>query len=94
MINVIKYLLSWSCPHKRRFFFELFTHDGPIVTFDFSLLFWWHYIQAFLLGVFDPHFGQLIQYGAGLSAIWLTVVRIRHFNKLMKDMNQKPPQND
>jgi len=36
----------------------------------------------------------LIQYGAGIGAIWLTWVRVQHFNKLMKQMDQKPPAGD
>lgn len=91
---MIRYLLDWSCPHKRAFFLGLFALDGPLLTLDFSMLLWWRQITEYLLLIFDPHVGQLIQYGAGIGAIWLTFVRIRHFNKLMKQMDQKPPAGD
>lgn len=91
---MFKYLIDWSCPIKRQFYFGLIALDGPLVTIDFSMLLWWHQIAHYLLLIFDPHVGQLIQYGAGIGAIWLTLVRVRHFNKLMKQMDQKPPEND
>lgn len=91
---MIRYLLDWSCPIKRHFFFGIIALDGPLLTLDFSMLLWWRQIAEYLLLIFDPHVGQIIQYGAGIGAIWLTFVRIRHFNKLMKQMDQKPPAGD
>jgi len=88
------YLTTWACPHKRRFFLTLFALDGPLLTLDFSMPLWWRPVAEYLALIFDPHVGQLIQYTAVVAAIWLTVVRIKHFNKLMKQMDQKPPQND
>jgi len=88
------YLTTWSCHHKRAFFLTLFALDGPLLTLDFSMLLWWRQITEYLLLIFDPHVGQLIQYGAGIGAIWLTWVRVQHFNKLMKQMDQKPPAGD
>lgn len=91
---MIRYLLDWTCPHKRAFFLGLLALDGPLLTLDFSMFMWWRQITEYLLLIFDPHVGQFIQYTAGIGAIWLTYVRIKHFNKLMKQMDQKPPQND
>lgn len=91
---MIKYLLDWSCPIKRAFYFEIFALDGPLLTIDFSMLLWWQQIAHYLMLIFDPHVGQLIQYGAGIGACWLTWVRIQHFKKLMKQMDQKPPSDD
>jgi len=91
---MINYLLDWTCPHKRAFFFGLFALDAPILTLDISIVIWWRQIAEYLLLIFDPHVGQFIQYTAGIGAIWLTYVRIKHFNKLMKQMDQKPPSDD
>lgn len=69
----------------------ILAYDGPLVTFDFGIVLWWHQVRIALQFLFDPRLGLALQYTAVISAIWLTIVRIRHFNRLMKDMKAPPP---
>lgn len=81
-------MFHWGCPEKRRYFLKLISFDIHLLGFDITVPLWWRPVAEYLALIFDPHVGQLIQYTAVVAAIWLTVVRIKHFNKLMKKMDQ------
>ena len=80
---LIDYMVDWSCQYKRAFW-SFITIDAPIITIDFSMMITWIWFPEILKAT-----GQVVSIVAGIFGIWLSVVRIRHFNKLIKD-GKKP----
>jgi len=77
MYNLFKYLSDWSCEYKRAFWFGLIFVDGGILTLDLSLLYYWTPFMNFMVTFFEQDLGRFIQYGVGISAMYLTWERIK-----------------
>ena len=77
MKDFFNYLVDWSCPHKRAFWFGLFFVDCPLLTLDYSMLFYWNHLLEIMAAIFPSGLGSAIQYGVGVTAIILTVERIK-----------------
>lgn len=76
---VFEYFTTWTCQYKKAFW-SFIAIDAPIITIDFSMMITWIWFPEILRAT-----GQVVSIVAGIAGIWLMVVRIRHFNKLIRD---------
>lgn len=79
-IDVINYFKDWACPYKRAFWSILFL-DGPLVTFDFGILYVYFWNPELLNAI-----GQSVGIATGLSGLYLTYLRIK---QVRRDLNEK-----